>query len=236
VIAKQNVLADAGAAKIANAGAINNRKIWRRKQPPPEITKTEYEKRKNHECRNLRIDMLSFVRMRASNACGPAGIRIAACGRFLADIDECIAWNCRHIACRLVDILFQRLQVRQKSFIVFNDFISGRHIASFYYSDNNGGRIMPLKKCCDENPSHLASIPRLNRAAGQLEGAKKMIGSNRYCPDILIQLRAARTAIKAAETEIFKRHLESCVANSFGDPKESAIKIAEIKKLLDFMN
>lgn len=98
---------------------------------------------------------------------------------------------------------------------------------------------MPLKKICCErgiHPEHGASVPRLNRAVGQLEGVKKMIADGRYCPDILIQLRAARTAIRSVETEIFQRHLSGCVANSFGRPRESAAKIAEIKKLIDFMN
>lgn len=95
---------------------------------------------------------------------------------------------------------------------------------------------MSLKKCCDNgNPSHSGSIPRLNRAIGQLEGARRMIETKRYCPEILTQLRAARTAVRAVETEIFRRHLEECVANSFGRPEESAKKIQEIKKLLDFM-
>ena len=97
---------------------------------------------------------------------------------------------------------------------------------------------MPLKKrCCraGEYPSHAASLPRLNRAIGQMEGAKKMIAAGRYCPEILTQLRAARTAVKAAEIEIFRRHLESCVAGSFGSPRKAAAEIAEIKKLLDFM-
>jgi len=85
------------------------------------------------------------------------------------------------------------------------------------------------------HPSHEDSLPRLNRAIGQVEGAKKMIAAGRYCPEILTQLRAARTAIKAAEAEIFRRHLESCVAGSFGKPRDAADKIAEIKSLLDFM-
>jgi len=99
---------------------------------------------------------------------------------------------------------------------------------------------MPLKrshKCCnhEEVVSHEASLHRLSRAIGQLEGVKKMVSDGRYCVDILTQLRAARTAIKGAETEIFKRHLEHCVANSLTKPKEAARKIKEVKKLLDFM-
>ena len=43
-----------------------------------------------------------------------------------------------------------------------------------------------------ENPSHKQEIPRINRAIGQLEGIKKMIEEQRYCPDIIIQLKAVR--------------------------------------------
>ena len=93
------------------------------------------------------------------------------------------------------------------------------------------------EKCCKsmESLSHKASLPRMNRAIGQLEGAKKMIITERYCLDILTQLRAVRTAVKAVEAEIFKRHLEGCVANSLKRPKDAAEKIEEIKKFLDFM-
>ena len=92
------------------------------------------------------------------------------------------------------------------------------------------------KTCCMnwEHSDHRATTPRLNRAIGQLEGVKRMIESGRYCPDILTQLRAARTAIKSAETEIFIRHLEKCVINSFGEKADE--QIAEIKKIIDFMN
>lgn len=90
------------------------------------------------------------------------------------------------------------------------------------------------KNCCSLNPSHEKEIPRLNRALGQLEGVKKMIEGQRYCPDILIQLKAVRSAIKSIESNILKTHLESCVADSFSvDHQECAKKIAEIKDLLD---
>ena len=56
---------------------------------------------------------------------------------------------------------------------------------------------MNIKK--SENPSHKHEIPRLNRAIGQLEGIKKMIEEQRYCPDIIVQLKAVRSAIKHVE-------------------------------------
>ncbi|MDR2770139.1 MAG: metal-sensitive transcriptional regulator [Rickettsiales bacterium] len=86
---------------------------------------------------------------------------------------------------------------------------------------------------CGANPSHEKELARLNRAIGQLEGVKKMISERRYCPDILMLLKGARAAVKAIESNILQRHLESCVANSFTDESDRDKKIGEIKELLD---
>ena len=86
-----------------------------------------------------------------------------------------------------------------------------------------------------ENSNHIKELPRLNRAIGQLEGIKKMIQEQRYCPDIIIQLKAVRSAIKHIESNILKTHLEECVADSFSDTEAAKQKILEIKNLLDKM-
>lgn len=83
------------------------------------------------------------------------------------------------------------------------------------------------------NPSHLGEMSRLNRISGQIEGVKKMIEANRYCPDILIQLRAIRSAIRAVEGNILKAHLQSCVVDSFNSETEREQKINELKELFD---
>ena len=85
------------------------------------------------------------------------------------------------------------------------------------------------------NASHKHEIPRLNRAIGQLEAIKKMIEEQRYCPDIIVQLKAVRSAIKHIESNILKTHLEECVAKSFSDSEIAKEKIMEIKTLLDKM-
>lgn len=82
-------------------------------------------------------------------------------------------------------------------------------------------------------PCHKGEIPRLNRVIGQLEGIKKMIETHRYCPDILIQLRAVRSAIRAVEGNILKAHLQSCVAQSFESHIDRDQKIEELKQLFD---
>lgn len=87
--------------------------------------------------------------------------------------------------------------------------------------------------CPQHNPDHNGQIPRLNRIIGQLEGIKKMIEANRYCPDILTQLRAVRSAVRSVEGNILQSHLQHCVAQSFANPQERDQKINELKTLFD---
>lgn len=84
----------------------------------------------------------------------------------------------------------------------------------------------------DCNPSHMENMPRLNRIGGQIEGIKKMIEDGRYCPDIITQLRAVRSALKAVESNILKKHLQHCVALSFTHEDKDK-KIEELKMLFD---
>lgn len=89
--------------------------------------------------------------------------------------------------------------------------------------------------CCGsaQYPNHAENLPRLNRISGQIEGIKKMIEDNRYCPDILIQLKAVRSALRAIEGNILYKHLQHCVAQSFASEDEREQKIAELKTLFD---
>lgn len=52
---------------------------------------------------------------------------------------------------------------------------------------------------------------RINRAIGQLNGVKAMIDDNRYCGDVLTQLAAVESAVKAVSRMLLKEHLETCV-------------------------
>jgi DNA-binding FrmR family transcriptional regulator len=94
--------------------------------------------------------------------------------------------------------------------------------------------------CCGtmQHPDHSALLPNLNRIGGQVEGVKKMITERRYCPDILIQLRALRSAINSIEANILETHLGACVKDAFNsnDEKEITEKIAELKDLYKRFN
>lgn len=85
--------------------------------------------------------------------------------------------------------------------------------------------------CCrDEHPDHGQCIPGLNRVVGQLEGIKKMVCDRRHCPEILTQVRAARSALKTIESRILECHLQSCVQDSMkeGDLEAANKKIEEL--------
>lgn len=91
-------------------------------------------------------------------------------------------------------------------------------------------------ECCQtkaEHPDYSNELKRLNRIAGQVEGVKKMVQDRRYCPDILIQLRAIRSAINAVEANILENHIEACVTQAFlsGSQEDKKQKMAELKDL-----
>ncbi len=95
---------------------------------------------------------------------------------------------------------------------------------------------MPVKKTKQTKETtldHAKEIPRLNRIVGQVEGVKRMIDAERYCPDILTQLRAVRAAIRAVEANLLETHLRACVMDAFqsADANEKKEKIAELKEI-----
>jgi len=81
---------------------------------------------------------------------------------------------------------------------------------------------------------HSAQIPRLNRIEGQIRGITRMIQEERYCVDILTQIRSASSALAKVQENIFKDHLEGCVRDSLvgDDPKDRQEKVNEILEIL----
>ncbi len=97
---------------------------------------------------------------------------------------------------------------------------------------------MTHKSCCEQiksqHPAHHKHLTHLNRVSGQIEGVKRMIEEGRYCPDILNQLHAIRSAIKSIELRILDIHLSSCVTDAClsHDQEEQRKKIDEIRELI----
>ncbi len=86
----------------------------------------------------------------------------------------------------------------------------------------------------ENHPDHSKELVKLKRAKGQIEAILKMIEERLYCPDILIQVRAAKSALSAVEQSILKTHLDNCVRDAikYKDEEQSLKKIEEIIKLI----
>lgn len=81
---------------------------------------------------------------------------------------------------------------------------------------------------------HSPHLPRVRRVEGQIRGISKMIEEERYCVDILTQIKAVKSALSSLEGQIIEEHLNHCVhkALSSKDKKESDRMVKEIKDLL----
>ena len=58
-------------------------------------------------------------------------------------------------------------------------------------------------------------IKRMNKIIGQLNGVRKMIEQDRDCPDILLQIASARSALGKLGLMITEDHMEHCISDSF---------------------
>ena len=78
-------------------------------------------------------------------------------------------------------------------------------------------------------------LNRLNRIEGQVRGVARMIEDDRYCIDVLTQLRAIKAALNRVETEMLKDHLGHCIEGAIvsGDAAEQRRKAGELIELLE---
>ena len=80
-----------------------------------------------------------------------------------------------------------------------------------------------------------SQLARLSRIEGQVRGVARMVAEDRYCIDVINQVRAVRAALDKVEQEILHDHLQHCVAHAFhgGSAKERQTKIDELMEVLD---
>lgn len=94
--------------------------------------------------------------------------------------------------------------------------------------------------CCEvqHGANHVAQTSRINRIVGQIQGIGRMIESRRYCPEILVQTRAAVSAIRALESAILDEHLHHCVKEAFtvSEPQQAEKIIKELIELYGSRN
>jgi DNA-binding FrmR family transcriptional regulator len=81
-----------------------------------------------------------------------------------------------------------------------------------------------------KHASHKAQLARLKRAQGQVAGVIRMVEEEKYCLDILSQIRAARAALRKVEKGVLETHAGHCLRNAVesGHPAEIEKKLSEL--------
>ncbi|MFB6612602.1 metal-sensitive transcriptional regulator, partial [Agromyces sp. NPDC056379] len=105
---------------------------------------------------------------------------------------------------------------------------------------SDGGDHAAGSSCCEpskpgyENAgSKDALSKRLKRIEGQVRGVEKMVADDRYCIDVLTQIAAIQSGLKAVALGLLDDHMAHCVveaARAGGD--EQATKLAEVSDAL----
>ena len=68
-------------------------------------------------------------------------------------------------------------------------------------------------------------IRRLKKIEGQVKGIQRMVESDKYCVDILIQVAAVRAAINKVGTIIFENHSRGCLQKAVDENnKDEAVE------------
>lgn len=85
------------------------------------------------------------------------------------------------------------------------------------------------KTCCQNKKKertpeeHKALLNRLNRIEGQVKGIKRMLENDAYCPDILVQVLAAKAAMDSFSKTLLASHIHTCVVDDIKAGKEEAV-------------
>ncbi|MAG37132.1 MAG: transcriptional regulator [Dehalococcoidia bacterium] len=77
---------------------------------------------------------------------------------------------------------------------------------------------------------HRSQLGRLRKVEGQVRGVQRMIEDDRYCMDILTQMRAIHRALEKVEEQVLAEHVQSCVTDAIrsGDEREREEKLQEL--------
>lgn len=82
---------------------------------------------------------------------------------------------------------------------------------------------------------HDENMARLARVEGQVRGVSRMVEQGEYCIDIITQIQAARSALKAISLKILEKHLDCCVKDAFkaksnSDAEEKIRELVQVIK------
>ena len=82
------------------------------------------------------------------------------------------------------------------------------------------------------HPSHKKQLASIKRIEGQIRGVAKMVDEEKYCIDILNQIKAVKNALSTVEGKILKNHLKACVKDALKSDQVFEDKVEELMKTL----
>ena len=82
--------------------------------------------------------------------------------------------------------------------------------------------------------THEKTLHRLRRIGGQVQGIQRMVEEKKYCIDIITQIQAVRSALRAVELQILRKHMSHCVSDAFasGSQKNADQKMEELLRVM----
>jgi len=77
------------------------------------------------------------------------------------------------------------------------------------------------------------NLNRLRRIEGQVRGIQKMIESDRYCADIMMQVSSVHEALRGVARELMRNHLKHCASAAIRSSDDDATAMYD--ELIDLM-
>ena len=92
------------------------------------------------------------------------------------------------------------------------------------------------RKSTDQEELKQDVLARMKRIEGQVRGIQRMVEEGKECEDVLVQVRAVRSALRSATGQIMRRYLMRCQEQSAttGDPVAHYEKL--VKLISDFID
>lgn len=115
-------------------------------------------------------------------------------------------------------------------YIISAHMSGGIHMDSMNDTSCCGG--MKLKHRDEKEYKRL--ISRLNRIEGQVRGIKRMVETDRYCIDILMQVTAIQSALNSFNKELLGQHIKTCVIHDIREGKDDVVDelVCTLQKLM----
>lgn len=77
------------------------------------------------------------------------------------------------------------------------------------------------------------NLKRLRRIEGQVRGLQKMVESDRYCADIMMQISSVQEALRGVGRELMRNHLKHCASTAIRSSDDEATVMYD--ELIDLM-